>query len=42
MGQGPLARRRLRCVVVGHGVLPDGVAALVPHNRIIGTLFPPP
>jgi hypothetical protein len=41
-GQGPLARRRLRCVVVGHGVLPDGVAAIVPNNRIIGTLFPPP
>jgi hypothetical protein len=41
-GQGPLQRRRLRCVVVGHGELPGGVAAIVPNNRIIGTLFPPP
>lgn len=40
-GRGPLEGHQLRCIVVGHGALPDGVNANVPVNRIIGTLFLP-
>ena len=40
-GRGPLKGHVLRCVVAGHGELPDGIAAQVPFNRICGTLFLP-
>jgi hypothetical protein len=40
-GRGSFEGFRMRCIVVGHGVFPEGVNAHVPVNRITGTLFLP-
>jgi hypothetical protein len=40
-GRGPLDRHRMRCVVVGHGELPQGLVGNTLVNRLVGTLFLP-